>query len=405
MKCEALFDRLGTAIREEWALGNFDERRLPAIAERHLLEARLSSAVSGEEIAEYALRSRHRVVTEADKNFGQPNINLYVDQRFFIEALFWLEGTTAIHEHAFSGAFEVLQGGSVHSRFAFAETERLNDGFRLGRLEQTQIELLTRGDVRQITSGDGFIHSLFHLEHPSVSIVVRTNGDPDAGVQFAYLSPSVKYNPFARTQFQKLAARTLEMLRKSRSPAYEAQLVAYLRACEVREAVEVLANEALFADEAWLTRVVGQLDHTPYAPALPQITASLLDTVRMTQIKVLRSKVTDRELRLTLGILMNCRDRHSLFALLSRAFPQVEPEAKLVESLHSLARVGIGFPEGDSSIDFVAPLLAGLTDEQLVESLKQSYGVEEVEQERGEILEACRLLRRHPLLVSILCSG
>jgi hypothetical protein len=34
-----------------------------------------------------------------------------------IEALFWVDGTTSIHQHSFSGAFQVLAGKSIHSRY------------------------------------------------------------------------------------------------------------------------------------------------------------------------------------------------------------------------------------------------------------------------------------------------
>lgn len=56
-----------------------------------------------------------------DQGFGQPAITLYSGERFLIEALCWHTGTPAIHHHAFSGAFRVMTGRSVHSRYSYSE--------------------------------------------------------------------------------------------------------------------------------------------------------------------------------------------------------------------------------------------------------------------------------------------
>jgi hypothetical protein len=47
-------------------------------------------------------------------SFGDPPITLFVGPRFYIDVYYWLDSTTAIHEHGFSGAFQVLHGASVH---------------------------------------------------------------------------------------------------------------------------------------------------------------------------------------------------------------------------------------------------------------------------------------------------
>jgi hypothetical protein len=46
----------------------------------------------------------------SDRAFGQPALTLYHGERFFIEALSSHSGTSAIHQHSFSGAFRVLTG-------------------------------------------------------------------------------------------------------------------------------------------------------------------------------------------------------------------------------------------------------------------------------------------------------
>jgi hypothetical protein len=61
----------------------------------------------------------------------------------------------------------------------------------IGDIQFERAELLRRGDCRAISSGPEFIHSLFHLDRPSVSLVVRTTNDPETYPQYGYLKPFI----------------------------------------------------------------------------------------------------------------------------------------------------------------------------------------------------------------------
>jgi len=58
------------------------------------------------------------------------------------------------------------------------------------------VQLLEVEDIRQITPGRHFIHSLFHLDRPSATITIRTNRTPSAGVQYDYRKPHFALDPF-----------------------------------------------------------------------------------------------------------------------------------------------------------------------------------------------------------------
>src|SRR4029077_7499028 len=103
-----------------------------------------------------------------DEAFGQPPVTLFWNGRFQIDVLFWHTATTAIHQHAFCGAFAVLGGSSVHCRYEFTPRRKLNSRFLIGRAALREVELLEVGAMRRIARGAGLIHSLFHLETPSV---------------------------------------------------------------------------------------------------------------------------------------------------------------------------------------------------------------------------------------------
>ena len=107
--------------------------------------------------------------------FGEPPLTLFWHSNFHIDALFWTTATTSIHGHGFVGAFQVMEGTSLQSEFEF-ETDTPKKGrCRIGQLRQVNASLLRTGVTQLIGGGERFIHSVFHLGFPSVTIVVRSH--------------------------------------------------------------------------------------------------------------------------------------------------------------------------------------------------------------------------------------
>src|SRR5205085_1073928 len=94
-------------------------------------------------------------------------------------------------------------------------------GIRLGKVALNAVELLKPGDVREINCGSDLIHSLFHLDNPSVSIVVRTPDEPDSGPEFEYKPPSLAIDPAHFNQATTKKSQLLRLLLKLKSAEYE----------------------------------------------------------------------------------------------------------------------------------------------------------------------------------------
>ena len=182
-----LFQKLGAEVEQLWRDENYDETVFPAIAANALEEANLPGKISAWEVIEWTLGQT--VLPEQRDvrgSFGDPPITLYNSPRFHIDVYFWLEGTTAIHQHAFCGAFQVMHGSSIHSHYEFELRERINIFAELGEMNLKTVEYLEVGKVRQIAAGRQYIHGLFHLDQPSATIVVRTSRSPMNLPQFSY---------------------------------------------------------------------------------------------------------------------------------------------------------------------------------------------------------------------------
>jgi hypothetical protein len=146
--------------------------------------------------------------------FGEPPLTLYSTSRFHISLLYWLDSTTSIHEHAFQGAFRVVRGSSLHSRWRFAEETRICGRLRVGNATRVASEVLTMGDVRPILPGGEGAHALFHLEQPSATLVARTRSDPAARPQYEYCPPSLAVDPLVEDPSLTPRLQLLHLLRQ-----------------------------------------------------------------------------------------------------------------------------------------------------------------------------------------------
>lgn len=187
------FSELGDQILKKWSQFDYTEEALASVSAEILDDACLYRNISMFDILNIAMSqdsslSAHQV----DSTFGDLQQIVYRHSRFYIEVLYWSEGTTAIHDHAFSGAFCLLQGSSVNVEYSFHEPEKINHHFWLGRLASNVVERLDRGAIKPIYSGQKLIHSVFHLEGPTITVVVRTYQDDDAMPQFEYRGNKIR---------------------------------------------------------------------------------------------------------------------------------------------------------------------------------------------------------------------
>ena len=108
--------------------------------------------------------------------FGQPAITLWSNEDFRIELYFWNSSNTSVHSHAFAGAFTVLEGLSLQTRYHLKEVE-FNEaqGTSTFTNDKKLHEFIYPGSIQEITPGMAFCHEVIHLKHPTVTFIIRTN--------------------------------------------------------------------------------------------------------------------------------------------------------------------------------------------------------------------------------------
>jgi len=300
---------LAIEIENSWARFGYAENVFCEIAAIHLAQPLdLNFTTLAHHICEGLVLPEQR---RRDQGFGQPSLTLYHGERFLIEALCWHSGTPAIHQHSFSGAFRMMTGQSVHSCYSFTESEHL-DQITLGELRLENVEILNEHSTVKIPRGRGLIHSAFHLDSPSMTIVVRTyqTNEPE----LTYLPPGVAYDPSLRSPSLHKRLQLLDTLNLTGHDSYCDCVRAAIGSTNLYDGMEILmrvgyhcVDELMFCE---FTRRLSDLHGTK----IRQVITALIEERRRNSIIRLRAGVTDPDTRFFIASLINFSCRADLLS-------------------------------------------------------------------------------------------
>jgi hypothetical protein len=323
-----LATQIGRELQARWRAVRNDHRRFPDLAVEVLEEFSPAEKLTAEDFVRGLFTDDVLTIqTDPEAKFGDASITLFRGREFHIAVLFWLDSRTSVHQHGFSGAFQVLSGSSVHARYRFEQTRYLDDHVHLGRMELADLEVLERGDVRPILPGDAYMHALWHLERPSVTFIVRENIRSSAQPQHGYLPPCVEYNPFFIDDVTTTRLQMLHVLQRSKDPLVGEMVEAVGQEGAPLPIVRV-AQWARNAPAEFGQRLVEAVrkGDAEYADALD---CALGELEREGRISLVRDRVTDTDQRLLLGLLLHCPDRDQILRHVARLRPSADP-AELV---------------------------------------------------------------------------
>lgn len=403
------FEKLGRTVLERWREQNFSLEAFPELARIAIDEAPPSENVDLEAMI-YEFLSNDDQPYQSQSGFGQPELVAFNDPRFYIQILFWMEGTTDIHQHEFSGAFHVMQGSSVHSEFGFEGAQSVTPHIRIGDLRMKKIELLETGRTVPITSGRECIHSLFHLDTPSVTVVVRTHHDPGTGPQYNYLPPHLAVDPVHADALTMRRKQLLDILESLDHPQYVELVGEMVESLDFERGFHTLlhAMDRLQMLGAWeLVLGAFQEKHGELAKGVP---ATLAEHLRRETISQMRYQVENPEHRFFLALLMNVQNRTDILALVSERYSEQSPVDTVLGWAEELMEVS---DYGVSLLDAVFPEALDVDieeqSEMLLDALKFALDEDPADGTLGaELLEVQGALHgscMRPLFVAGLAHG
>ncbi|MFZ4774312.1 MAG: hypothetical protein ACOYM3_03050 [Terrimicrobiaceae bacterium] len=360
------FAELGRTVLERWKQEDFSLAAFPALAQCALEERPPAEHVDlGGLVRDFLLEDDQPFQTAS--GFGQPELIVYDNPRFYIQVLFWLDGTTDIHQHEFSGAFHVLAGSSIHSQFAFENVRPITAHFQVGDLQRTETCLLETGRTVPIVSGRGCIHALFHLDSPSVTVVVRTHSDPGTGPQFTYLPPHVAVDPVHNDALTMRRKQLLDVLERTGDPEYPELVLAMVADLDFERGFFILQNAIGHLRQIGAWDDVWNLFSKKHEALASFVPPTLDEIIRRDGLSALRGSIEDIEHRFLLALLLNVPDRNGILEMVARRHPG-DPLATILRWVDEL---------GDSTDAGMGILDAAFPEE-----------LDVVEEERGEVFLA-----------------
>ncbi len=348
------FQELGRLIEDRWRAQNYSEQLFPELAAQALAELQLPSKVDPWEIIRWVLAaSTLPEQKDIPGRFGNPPITLFNGPRFYIDVYYWLDGTTSIHQHAFTGAFQVLLGSSIHSHYSFREDRILNEHFSVGELELQAVDLLKVNDIKLIKPGRQYIHSLFHLDRPSATITIRTEHTPSAALQYDYRKPYFATNPFYDNVSMIKKRQTVGLLMGMKHKDADSMIADLVSSSDFHTTYLILMDVAQYLRNNQIDELFGltsgkerfnailEKARSTHGDLVDKFVSVLEEQERQGNIIQRRGSITGEEHRFFLALLLNIAGREKILELVKQRFPEVDPVEKVLDWVEELSQTRV----------------------------------------------------------------
>lgn len=344
--CKDYFARLAAGVWRLWKEYQYDETAFSDVALRMLNEEPPAGQVSFLDVAKFGLFTNPiPFQTDIEAAFGEPPLTVHWQPEFRIEVLFWTSKIIGIHQHAFSGAFHLLTGSSLHTVWDFKCEERVSSQLLVGALDLKTAELLGAGDTRAIIAGNRFIHDTYHLEQPTITVVIRTNAERNHYPQYTYMEPCLAYDHVHGNAGVRRRLQLLKMLSSTRRDKELLDAIKdllddvnhFYAFLYLREAYKLIKDET---KRSLLLSWAGS-KHGGLAESFRLV----LDTQEhRDQIRQIAEKVEQEELQFFTALLRNIPKSGEMLKVIRDRFPQEDPLAMMDKWTADLSDLGLLAP-------------------------------------------------------------
>lgn len=336
-------DELSASVIERWRANDFRREAFPEVASECLAVTPPRESIDLGQLTRWIMFSDQLPFQQHfGSSFGEPSVTLFWHPRFYIEALHWMTSTPAIHNHAFHGAFTVLHGSSLHTEYDFHCERAVTDVLQFGELKAQQSQRIEPGVTIGVNPGKEFIHSVFHLETPSVTLVVRTHSEPDKSSRFEYLPPGVAFDRTVEDQAQTRRLQILQLLHQSNPAQYYQCASELLQATDVFQSFLVVRQAILELNVSGeiVANLVSQFRRRWEADA-DMVHAALLEARRRNKAISLRARIVNPEQRVLLGLLLAQLTWPDVRAALSERWSGEELASGVIRMLGDLSAASV----------------------------------------------------------------
>ncbi len=380
------FDALGAELEVRWRAHDRDEECFPDVASDVLADHPPSTWFDRDAWIDRTLDPTRAAGQQLAPTgaFGQPGVTAFAGDGFVIEVYYWLDSLSAVHNHPFCGVFTVLEGYSVHARYAVDDVKRAGARGQVLDVRLEGLELVEAGHVQRFSLRQyPLIHALIHVPVPSISMVMRTVRTEG---YLRYLPPSVAIPMEAPSEPLARRIALVESLVAADDLRAEDCLAATLREGDFETVVRVLA--AVWGRTAPEARPA-LLRHAAalQGPRLDAIACALDRALRLEEATLVRSRLRDPDLRLVAAGLTYAETRTQVFELL--AARGGDPLARLRRFVDDGGHFATDGSEEASRL-IAHALVDGAGERGALRALELAYGVDAIADRQGDVAAYCR---------------
>jgi hypothetical protein len=394
-------------IHERWQTTGFAQSALARIAAAALAETDTSALHDPDELVRWLLTAEVPAsIPGENDDFASAALTVHRDERIRIEILLWSANLPATeHDHISPGAFKVLHGERLHYHYDWLDAEEAAPRILRGRLRHRGPEVLDRGDVREILTMDGLVHSLFFVNTRPTTLRVRSRSSD--GTAFMYACPGLAVDTAAMDLTTSQRFKILHGVRQRDPVGFQGLVRAIAPTMELAhrmflalESVDGAPSSDRAATAAReLMAVPGELTE--------RVVAAARWRWRRKPIERAIPPLADAAARFVLGLLWAPAPRDRAFTLLRERFPHRTPAASVRAVLDQQAeRTGeaLGLPWHEPVPRIVELLLEDTAPAAIPAALADEYDPEDIEEQRAEIAAICDAVRAHPVLSAWLAA-
>lgn len=285
---------------------------------------------------------------------------LYDGPHFTINVHLWVDSFAVPHSHNWDGAFQVVSGTSLYSTYRFVPDQLDTPSFKIGRVSTVETSLASPGSVHEVTAGMGYIHSIFHIDRPSLSISVR--GEIQDRPMTVWRSGVAEQTDLSVPPIET-RLKCLRVLAEMGPRACDPWIAAMLKTVSLQE-LNLLLEEALLkhSDGAEVRRLV-RAQRPRLGPGLDVVLAAAEERLRVRWFIGMRGRIHAPDHRFFLGLMCFGPDRDTIFRMIRERHPGASPPELLACWVRELTRPSRGgappldFALGEDAIEIFSLLL------------------------------------------------
>lgn len=377
--------RIGEEIERRWSARSYRRQDFHNIAAECLQAAACHRQFDEDELIRWVSQATSLPQQlDPTSNFGQPPLTMWRTERFVVDLYFWIDTDTSVHDHSFSGAFSNLIGNSLNCVYRFEQPVAVDKGILLGSLKLDRSEYLKPGDICAIAAGPKFIHRVWHLDCPTITLVARTITRSRGLWQYSYYPEgmAVRYRRKAPIEVQRrreflsylfrrqhpnrvaLAEEVLSRARGYRLFTLVSDLVSHMKEPEQATELDALLARLPPNCHRWLDTALAVMRSPEPLKGVYWL------RLRTTEHRLLIALLsTYKEIGFTAEWLAGHGYGDDTYALLTNWLSEMDADKSLRLRL------------GSARTEIISYLLRGLSDEETLRELRRNYTIADSEVE------------------------